>query len=82
MKKIINDPLSVVDESVEGLLYAYGDFYEKVPEVNGIILKEKKKKVSIISGGGSGHEPMLSGLVGEGMLTGAAMGSVFASPDR
>ena len=81
MKKIINDPQAVVDESIEGLLYAYGDFYEKVPEVNGIILKEKKKKVSIISGGGSGHEPMLSGLVGEGMLTGAAMGSVFASPD-
>ena len=54
MKKIINDPQAVVDESIEGLLYAYGDFYEKVPEVNGIILKEKKKKVSIISGGGSG----------------------------
>ncbi|MDD4370054.1 MAG: dihydroxyacetone kinase subunit DhaK [Anaerostipes sp.] len=81
MKKIINDPLSVVNESLEGLLFSQKDFYEKVPDVNGIIMKKRKKKVSVVSGGGSGHEPMLSGLVGEGMLDGVAMGSVFASPD-
>lgn len=81
MKKIINDPLAVIEESLTGLMYANKGFYEKVPEVNGIVMKKKKRKVSIISGGGSGHEPMLSGLVGEGMLDGAAMGSVFASPD-
>lgn len=81
MKKIVNDPFLVVEESLEGMLCANRNFYEKVPEVNGIVLKNRKKQVSIVSGGGSGHEPMLSGLVGEGMLTGAALGSVFASPD-
>jgi len=81
MKKIINNPLQVVEDSLEGFLYAYSDFYGKVEGVNGIYTKNKKKKVSIVSGGGSGHEPMLSGLVGEGMLDGVALGSVFASPD-
>ena len=81
MKKIINDPLKVVEESLQGLLYANGDLYEKVPDACGIISKERNGKTAIVSGGGSGHEPMLSGLVGKGMLTGAAVGNVFASPD-
>ena len=81
MKKIINDPLKVVEESLQGLLYANGDLYEKVPDAGGIISKERNGKTAIVSGGGSGHEPMLSGLVGKGMLTGAAVGNVFASPD-
>merc|ERR1719394_1273867 len=47
-----------------------------------VILKEKidNTKVSIISGGGSGHEPFCAGYIGDGMLTGGVAGSVFASP--
>ncbi|MEK4303079.1 dihydroxyacetone kinase subunit DhaK [Oceanobacillus oncorhynchi] len=82
MKKLINEVDDVVLESLEGFVTANHRTHQKVNGVNGVIRKVKNnKKVSIVLGGGSGHEPVFLGLVGEGMADGAALGSVFASPD-
>ena len=80
MKKIINNPSSVVDEMLDGLARANPD----VVHIKGkgvIARKEKTEKVGIISGGGSGHEPAHAGYVGKGMLDAAVAGNVFSSPD-
>lgn len=80
MKKVINDPLYVVDEMVEGFMEAYGDEYEKLEGVNAIVVKHRKDKVGVVIGGGSGHEPLFLGFVGEGLADGVAIGNVFAAP--
>lgn len=80
MKKIINNPNNVVDEMLEGFMYANSKSYKKLEHVNGIILKNQKDKVGIVVGGGSGHEPLFLGFVGEGLADGAAVGNVFAAP--
>ncbi len=82
MKKIINSPDNVVSEMMEGYISAYGRYYEKHPDVNGVILKQRRRdKVALVIGGGSGHEPMFSGFVGKGLADAAACGNIFASPD-
>ena len=82
MRKIINSPDNVVSEMMEGYISAYGRYYVKHPEVNGVILKQRRKnKVALVIGGGSGHEPMFSGFVGKGLADAAACGNMFASPD-
>ncbi|MEI8201340.1 MAG: dihydroxyacetone kinase subunit DhaK [Eubacteriales bacterium] len=82
MKKIINSPETVVMEMCNGMAMAH-------PEIEFIqkykIIKKKsinKDKVSLISGGGSGHEPAHAGFVGKGMLDAAVCGDVFASPSQ
>lgn len=80
MKKIINNPENVVAEMVEGFISAFGSDYEKLPNVNGIIKKKKQDKVGVLTGGGSGHEPLFIGIVGDGLADGAALGNVFAAP--
>jgi dihydroxyacetone kinase-like protein len=80
LKKIINQPENVVKEAIEGFLYAFNDSLEKLENVNGIIRKDLKDKVAIVTGGGSGHEPLFLGFVGEGLADGAAIGNVFAAP--
>ncbi|WP_180994402.1 dihydroxyacetone kinase subunit DhaK [Bacillus sp. Marseille-P3661] len=80
MKKIINNPDHVVEEMIEGFIEAFGNDYIKVEGVNGIALKNKKDKVGIVIGGGSGHEPLFLGYVGEGLADGVAVGNVFAAP--
>lgn len=82
MRKIINSPDCVVSEMMEGYISAYRRYYEKHPEVNGVLLKQRRKdKVALVIGGGSGHEPMFSGFVGKGLADAAACGNIFASPD-
>ena len=82
MKKIINHGDDVVKEMMEGFVSAYDKYYEKHPEVNGILLKQKRRdKVALVIGGGSGHEPMFGGFVGKGLADAAACGNIFASPD-
>lgn len=82
MRKIINSPDQVVAEMMEGYIGAYERYYEKHPEVNGVILRQRRKdKVALVIGGGSGHEPMFSGFVGRGLADAAACGNIFASPD-
>ncbi|MDR6939041.1 dihydroxyacetone kinase subunit DhaK [Arcanobacterium hippocoleae] len=82
MKKLINDPHNVVAESVAGFALAYSDYITANPDPAFITRKEPKAagKVAIISGGGSGHEPLHGGFVGYGMLDAAVPGAVFTSP--
>ena len=80
MKKIINNPNDVVKEALEGMQMAYKDKLEYVPGFELIVRKELKNQVGIISGGGSGHEPLHAGYVGEGMLDAAVAGNIFSSP--
>lgn len=80
MKKIINNPNDVVKEALEGMQMAYKDKLEYVPGFELIVRKELKNKVGIISGGGSGHEPLHAGYVGEGILDAAVAGNIFSSP--
>jgi dihydroxyacetone kinase-like protein len=81
MKKLINSPDNVVDEALAGMLAAHPG-YIRVEEPNIVVRKDAPKagKVGIISGGGSGHEPMHGGFVGMGMLDAACPGAVFTSP--
>lgn len=82
MKKIVNKAENVVQESMEGFISCYRNLYRKHEEVNGVIYKGRRKnKVSLVIGGGSGHEPMFSGFVGKGLADAAACGNIFASPD-
>lgn len=81
MKKIINDEHNLVEEMLRGYLDAYGDLYEAVPEVNGFVVKNKIDKVALVIGGGSGHEPLFPGFVGEGLADAVSMGNIFASPN-
>ena len=81
MKKLINDPNDVVVEALLGIEAAHPDL--QVDHHNKIIHRAdapKKDKVGIISGGGSGHEPLHGGFVGLGMLDAACCGEVFTSP--
>ena len=81
MKKVINNPEVVVEELLEGMVYAYPQYVEKLENANVLVRKEKKTdKVTLVSGGGSGHEPSHGGFVGKGMLDGAVAGAVFTSP--
>lgn len=81
MKKIINQPEAVVEEMLQGLVYAHGDSIKRLPE-SGVIAKKNKVngQVGLVSGGGSGHEPAHAGFVGQGMLSAAVCGPVFTSP--
>jgi dihydroxyacetone kinase-like protein len=81
MKKFINDPADVVKESLAGLAAAHPDLVRVDFESQIVIRKDAPTgKVAIISGGGSGHEPMHGGFVGAGMLDAACPGEVFTSP--
>jgi dihydroxyacetone kinase-like protein len=81
MKKLINSPDAVVDEALAGMAAAHGDLI-RVEEPNIVVRKDapRQGKVGVISGGGSGHEPMHGGFVGMGMLDAACPGAVFTSP--
>jgi dihydroxyacetone kinase-like protein len=82
MKKLINDPESVVQEELEGIALAHPDLVKVHFDPNFVYRQDApvKGKVAMISGGGSGHEPMHGGFVGRGMLDAACPGAVFTSP--
>jgi dihydroxyacetone kinase-like protein len=82
MKKLINDPEQVVVEQLEGMELAYPDMIKVHYEPNFVYRADAPVDgmVAVISGGGSGHEPMHGGLVGVGMLAAACPGAVFTSP--
>lgn len=63
-----------------GFLAAYGSVYNKVPNENAVYIENVKQQVAVVTGGGSGHEPLFLGFVGEGLAMGAAVGNVFAAP--
>lgn len=82
MKKLINDPQGVVRESLAGLALAHPEILKVSPDPLYVVRADApvKGKVGVISGGGSGHEPMHGGYVGRGMLDAACPGQVFTSP--
>ena len=82
MKKLINEPDAVVREALEGIEAAHADRVRVIYDPYVIVRNDAplQGKVGIISGGGSGHEPMHGGFVGKGMLDAACPGEVFTSP--
>ncbi len=82
MKKLINAVEDVVKEQLEGMAVAHPDILKVHFEPNYVYRADAPVagKVAVISGGGSGHEPMHGGFVGMGMLDGACPGEVFTSP--
>jgi phosphoenolpyruvate---glycerone phosphotransferase subunit DhaK len=81
MKKLINDPQDVVAEALRGIEAARPEV--RVDHANRIIYRRdtpKSGKVGLVSGGGSGHEPLHGGFVGLGMLDAACAGQIFTSP--
>lgn len=81
MRKIINAPVNVPEEALEGFVQAHASDYVRVEGVKGVRVKEPKDKVALVIGGGSGHEPMFAMFVGENLADASANGNIFASPD-
>jgi len=82
MKKLINKPEDLVKEELQGIAAAHPDLVKVHYDPNYIVRADApvKGKVALVSGGGSGHEPMHGGFVGRGMLDAACPGAVFTSP--
>jgi dihydroxyacetone kinase len=80
LKKLINDPLSVVDEALEGFAAAHADLVALSSPRVVVRRAPAGNKVGFAVGGGSGHEPAFAGYVGVGFADAAACGNVFASP--
>ena len=81
MKKFVNDPSTVVADALRGLEAAHPEL--RVDHENTVVYRRsgpEQGRVSVVSGGGSGHEPLHAGFVGPGMLDAAVCGQVFASP--
>ena len=81
MKKLINSVDTVLTESLDGFVAAHADILV-LGDGHKFVRRRNLKpgKVALISGGGSGHEPLHGGLVGHGMLDAACPGQVFTSP--
>ena len=81
MKKLINGVESVLEESLNGFARAHSNIIQFNHQPHYVTRKNKpENKVALISGGGAGHEPLHTGLVGKGMLDAACPGQVFTSP--
>lgn len=82
MKKVINVPEQVVEEMLQGMVLAHPQYIRRVEGFDVLVRANSPVagKVSLVSGGGSGHEPSHAGFVGKGMLDGAVAGAVFTSP--
>ncbi|ARF78406.1 dihydroxyacetone kinase subunit DhaK [Kitasatospora aureofaciens] len=81
MKKLINTPESVLEDALAGFAAAHPELTVDIP--NRVITRAARPagpKVALVSGGGSGHEPLHGGFVGPGMLDAACPGEVFTSP--
>ncbi|QKG24964.1 dihydroxyacetone kinase subunit DhaK [Actinomadura verrucosospora] len=81
MRKLINDPENVVADALRGLAAAHPSL--RVDPENGTVVRAdapRAGRVALVSGGGSGHEPLHAGFVGRGMLDAACCGQVFTSP--
>jgi dihydroxyacetone kinase-like protein len=82
VKKLINSPENVVRDALEGMAAAHSDLVKVQFDPDFVMRADApvQGKVAIVSGGGSGHEPMHGGFVGKGMLDAACPGAVFTSP--
>src|SRR5580658_6982713 len=81
MKKLINDVENAMSESLAGFCAAHADMVRRGEAAPFVLRRHLKPgKVALVSGGGSGHEPLHTGFVGTGMLDAACPGQVFTSP--
>src|ERR1700741_4072098 len=81
LKKFMNSPERMLHESLAGFARCHDDIVSLDPEFRFVGRRQVKRgKVGLISGGGSGHEPLHAGFVGLGMLDAACPGQVFTSP--
>src|ERR1041384_6598705 len=80
MKKFINDAVNAVPEALRGFGRAHRGLVEVHEKPAYVARASKPAKVALVSGGGSGHEPLHTGFVGYGMLDAACPGQVFTSP--
>jgi len=83
MRKIINKPENFVEDTMDGIIRAYGDRFYFLDNDHRILLNNmphREGKVGIVTAEGSGHMPLFLGYVGQGMLDGCTVGNVFASP--
>jgi len=84
MKKIINGVEDIVPEMISGLVRTNSDLVKQIEGTTAVVRDDAKfkenKQVGVVSGGGSGHEPLHAGYVGDGMLSAAVAGEVFPSP--
>ena len=81
MKKFINDPDNLTSELLDGYVKAYS--HKVALQSEKLVVRVQPKdasKVAIVTLGGAGHEPALSGFVGEGMLDISVVGDIFAAP--
>ena len=80
-KKLLNDPKLVVPQSIDGLVCAYLGKVKKLSSGYALVKAElPEPKVGLLVGGGSGHEPLFAGYIGENLADGAVCGNVFAAP--
>ncbi len=83
MKKILNQPLDYVNETLEGLCAAHPQYYKRIGAEGRVLVRPDAPihgKVGIVTGGGSGHLPVFTGYLGPGLLDACAIGDVFSSP--
>ena len=84
MKQFINEKETIITDAIDGIIGSSGGLLTKLdgfPHIKVVVRTDwDKSKVALVSGGGSGHEPAHAGFVGQGMLTAAVCGDVFASP--
>jgi dihydroxyacetone kinase-like protein len=80
--KLLNDPFRAVDEMLAGVACAHAGRCELLPGGRALVTRERSaaRRVAVITGGGSGHEPAFFGFLGPGLADGVAVGNVFASP--
>lgn len=81
MKKFINDPNTLTDELLEGLALAHADTVDVQGHLVISRALESADRVTIVTFGGSGHEPAQCGFVGEGMVDIQVVGDIFAAPN-
>jgi dihydroxyacetone kinase-like protein len=80
-KKLINNRMDVAKEQFEGLIAANKSSIKALPNITAAIRNDMPaQKVAIVTGGGSGHEPLFAGYVGQGLADAAALGDIFAAP--
>lgn len=79
--KLINHPEDAARECLEGFVSAYPGQYELIPGITAVKRKQAESRVTLVIGGGSGHEPMFAFFVGEGLADASVNGRIFTSPD-
>ena len=82
MKKLINDANQVARETIEGLALAFPHCLRQLEGIQAVVRRDApiRNRVAVLTGGGSGHEPMFAGFVGRGLAHGSVAGNIFASP--